>query len=53
LVHGLTAYPGSQRYADWYESQDDTETLAEAKPVHRHDFRRMVGQPALGTKDDT
>ena len=53
LVHGLTAYPGSQRYADWYESQDDTATLPEAKPVHRHDPRRMIGQPTLGTKDDT
>jgi NhaP-type Na+/H+ or K+/H+ antiporter len=53
LVHGLTAYPGSQRYADWYESQDDTETLPEAKPVHQHDIRRTIDQPALGTKDDT
>jgi NhaP-type Na+/H+ or K+/H+ antiporter len=53
LVHGLTAYPGSQRYADWYESQEDTATLPEAKPVHRHDFRRTVGQPTLGTKNDT
>jgi NhaP-type Na+/H+ or K+/H+ antiporter len=53
LVHGLTAYPGSQRYADWYESQDDTEKLPEAKPVHQHDIRRRVDQTALGTKNDT
>jgi NhaP-type Na+/H+ or K+/H+ antiporter len=53
LVHGLTAYPGSQRYADWYESQDDTDKLPEAKPVHQHDIRRTIDQPALGTKDDT
>lgn len=36
LAHGLTAYPGSQRYGDWFESHDDQKDLAEAKPLHQH-----------------
>lgn len=33
LAHGLTAYPGSQRYADWYAAHRD-EDVPEAKPLH-------------------
>jgi NhaP-type Na+/H+ or K+/H+ antiporter len=55
LLHGLTAYPGSQRYAGWYESHDDTSKLAEAKPIHRKHFRPSVSQPlptaGSGSKD--
>jgi NhaP-type Na+/H+ or K+/H+ antiporter len=36
LLHGLTAYPGSQAYATWYESHDDPTKLAEGKAVHHH-----------------
>jgi NhaP-type Na+/H+ or K+/H+ antiporter len=36
LLHGLTAYPGSQAYANWYESHDDPTKLAEGKAVHHH-----------------
>lgn len=53
LVHGLTAYPGSQRYADWYESQEHTDELPEAKPVHRRHLRRTVDQPTRGPKHET
>jgi len=35
LLHGVTAYPGSQLYADWYAAHDDPSQLAESKPVHR------------------
>jgi hypothetical protein len=44
LVHGMTSYAGSQRYADWYEAQDHTK-VAEAKPVH-HDLRPRLRQMA-------
>ena len=44
LVHGMTAYAGSQRYADWYEAQDHTK-VAEAKPVH-HELRPRLRQMA-------
>jgi NhaP-type Na+/H+ or K+/H+ antiporter len=41
LLHGLTAYPGSQRYADWYESQKGKD-VAEAKPLqHPHPHPRL------------
>lgn len=39
LLHGVTAYPGSQSYADWYASHDHPSRLAEAKPVHRKLYR--------------
>lgn len=45
FAHGLTSYPGSQKYADWYEAQDH-DGLVEAKPVHHHQYprlRRLVG----------
>ena len=37
LVHGLTAYPGSQRFADWAAGQDDTAPAKQS--VHRHTLR--------------
>jgi NhaP-type Na+/H+ or K+/H+ antiporter len=40
FAHGMTAFPGSQRYADWYESKDH-DGLAEAKPVH-HTLRSRL-----------
>jgi NhaP-type Na+/H+ or K+/H+ antiporter len=48
LLHGLTAYPGSQRYANWYASHDDPSQLEESKPVHRKLFRssRLESRPA-------
>lgn len=36
LLHGLTAYPGSQRYADWVASRDHTAALPETQDVHHH-----------------
>lgn len=39
LLHGLSAYPGSQRYAGWCASRSDPDALAEAQPVHRHKVR--------------
>jgi NhaP-type Na+/H+ or K+/H+ antiporter len=44
FVHGMTAYPGSQRYADWYDAQDH-DGLAEAKPVH-HTLRSRLHREA-------
>ena len=44
LLHGLSAYPGSQRYADWCASSEDPSTLPEAKPVHRHRLRLRLRQ---------
>ena len=44
FVHGMTAYPGSQRYADWYDAQDH-DGLAEAKPVH-HNLRPRLHRQA-------
>jgi NhaP-type Na+/H+ or K+/H+ antiporter len=38
IAHGVTSYAGSQRYADWYGTQDITKTV-EAKPVD-HALRR-------------
>jgi NhaP-type Na+/H+ or K+/H+ antiporter len=38
LAHGLTAFPGSQRYADWYGHKESL-GIAEGKPLsgaHRH-----------------
>jgi NhaP-type Na+/H+ or K+/H+ antiporter len=36
LLHGLTAYPGSQAYANWYESHEDQTKLAEGKAAQHH-----------------
>jgi hypothetical protein len=47
LVHGMTSYFGSQRYADWYAAQDHTK-VAEAKPVH-HELRPRLRQMAGAT----
>lgn len=39
LAHGMSAYPGSQRYASWIAGRDDTAALGETEPVHQHRFR--------------
>ena len=44
LVHGITSYAGSQRFADWYAAQDQP-GLAEAKSVH-HILRPRLRQMA-------
>jgi NhaP-type Na+/H+ or K+/H+ antiporter len=36
LLHGVTAYPGSQAYANWYESRKDRTTLPEGQAIHHH-----------------
>jgi len=36
LLHGLTAYPGSERYGDWFATHKDTDKLPEAKPLKQH-----------------
>ncbi len=41
FAHGMTAYAGSQRYADWYEAEDH-DGLTEAKPV-QHSLRSRLG----------
>jgi hypothetical protein len=33
FVHGMTAYAGSQKYADWYDAQNKN-GLVEARKVH-------------------
>jgi len=33
LLHGLTSYPGSEAYANWYQQQDK-DRMAESKQVH-------------------
>lgn len=47
LLHGLTSYPGSERYADWAASADDTAALPESKTVQHH-LRRRLSRPAPG-----
>ncbi len=42
LLHGVTAYPGSQAYANWYQSHDDPSKLAEGKKVHNHSLTPRV-----------
>ena len=36
LLHGLAAYPGSERYGDWFAAHKDTDKLPEAKPLKQH-----------------
>jgi NhaP-type Na+/H+ or K+/H+ antiporter len=52
LAHGLTAYPGSQRYADWYAAQEDAAKLPEGKPVHHHRFSTRARQEAADVMKD-
>jgi NhaP-type Na+/H+ or K+/H+ antiporter len=56
LLHGLTAYPGSQAYATWYESHDDPTKLAEGKAVHHHRLtpraRHAIDQAINTSKPD-
>lgn len=47
FAHGLTAYVGSQKYADWYEAQDHDE-LVEARPVHHSLRSRLRREANLG-----
>lgn len=35
FAHGMTAYAGSQKYADWYAAKDP-DHVAEGKSVHHH-----------------
>jgi NhaP-type Na+/H+ or K+/H+ antiporter len=43
LLHGITAYPGSNRYADWYEQQEeDHDEMHENKDVDRIQQRRRI-----------
>jgi NhaP-type Na+/H+ or K+/H+ antiporter len=43
LLHGITAYPGSNAYADWYERQeDDHDEMHESKDVDSIQQRRRV-----------
>jgi NhaP-type Na+/H+ or K+/H+ antiporter len=44
FAHGMTAYAGSQQYADWYAAQD-REGLKEAKKVH-HSLRPRLRRQA-------
>jgi NhaP-type Na+/H+ or K+/H+ antiporter len=54
FVHGLSSYPGSQKYADWYEAQDHTD-MVESKPLHHRlrvgDSRLRVGDSRLRSGD--
>lgn len=53
LAHGLTAYPGSQAYADWYEAQQGKD-VAEAKPLHQpHHHRRLRHSRRLDRRVET
>lgn len=42
LLHGLSAYPGSQAYANWYLSHDDPTQLAEGKAVHHRSISPRI-----------
>lgn len=44
VLHGVTAYPGSQRYADWVASRDDTAALPEKKKLHHRVRPRFARQ---------
>lgn len=53
LAHGLTAYPGSQRYADWYEAHRG-KGVVEAKPLQQpHAHRRLRHWRKLDQKVET
>ena len=60
LLHGLSAYPGSQAYANWYQSHDDPTKLAEGKAVHhrtinprlRHAMDKEIGTSPPDSKAD-
>jgi len=43
LLHGITAYPGSNAYADWYERQgEDHDQMRESKDVDSIQRRRRI-----------
>ena len=42
LLHGATAYPGANAYADWYEQQNDDDAMRESKRVHAVHPRRRI-----------
>ncbi len=43
LLHGITAYSGSNAYADWYEQQeDDHDEMHESKDVETTQQRRRI-----------
>jgi NhaP-type Na+/H+ or K+/H+ antiporter len=52
LAHGLTAYPGSQRYADW-QQHHEADTLEEAKPLHHPHHMRLRHSRRLDQHLDT
>jgi hypothetical protein len=49
FAHGMTAYAGSQKYANWYQSQDH-DGFVEAKPVH-HSLRTRLRRQADSAAD--
>jgi NhaP-type Na+/H+ or K+/H+ antiporter len=53
LAHGITAYPGSQKYADWYTAQGGADKLPEGKPVHHHTLRTRIRQGVATAVEDT
>lgn len=61
LLHGLTAYPGSQAYANWYQSHDDPTKLAEGKAIHhrtvsprlRQAIDQNVDRPNVDSQSDS
>jgi NhaP-type Na+/H+ or K+/H+ antiporter len=52
LLHGLSAYPGSQAYANWYQSHEDPTKLAEGKAVHHRTLSPRL-RHAMDTEMDT
>jgi NhaP-type Na+/H+ or K+/H+ antiporter len=52
LAHGLTAYPGSQKYADWYEAGGGAAKLPEGKPVHHHELSPRIRQAVANIMED-
>jgi hypothetical protein len=46
LLHGITAYPGSNAYADWYQRQhEDHHKMIESKDVAEVRQRRRISRP--------
>jgi len=44
VLHGLTAWPGANRYADWYEETSEGRLLPESEPVPERRTRHSSGR---------
>ena len=52
FLHGLTAWPGARRYADWYAVTADRGSMPESEPVRERRMRaghQFRGEPATSS----